>query len=259
MNIITPKKAFERMQADPNAVLVDVRETFEFADVHADGAKNIPLSILPLRIQELSGASEVFFICQSGGRSSQACLFAEKAGLQGASNVSGGTLAWVCDGLPTVGGSQFQQGSVRTMVLIVGAIVLAGALAMWSGLLSGEKSESDPASVSKSKSEASITRVPAKEFSQAVTQGEGTILDVRTPSEFAAGHIAGATLVDWNDPSFSSRVAELDRSKRYLVYCRSGNRSAQAVAAMRKMGFTDIVELQGGILSWEAAGLPVER
>lgn len=251
MNTITPKEAFKRLQVDPNAVLVDVRETFEFADEHADRAQNIPLAILPLRIQEISGASEIFFICQSGGRSGQAIAFAEEAGLHQVKNVSGGTLGWIDDGLPTTARTGFsQKGSIKTTTMIMGAIVLvAGALIMGNGLLAGNAPES----------EAHIERVPAQAFSQAVTRDEGTILDVRTLAEFTEGHIAGATVVDWNDPSFSSQVAELDKSKRYLVYCRSGSRSAQAVAAMREMGFTDITELRGGVIAWEAAGLPLER
>lgn len=254
MNTVTPKEAFERLQADPNSVLIDVRETFEFADEHADRAQNIPLAILPLRIQEISGASEIFFICQSGGRSGQATAFAEQAGLHQMKNVAGGTLGWIHDGLPTTtSAGSSQKGSIKTTTMIMGAIVLAGALIMGNGLLAGNVPESE------SEPEAHIERVPAQAFSQAVTQDEGIILDVRTPVEFAEGHIAGATVVDWNDPSFSSRVAELDKSKRYLVYCRSGNRSAQAVAAMREMGFTDIAELQGGVIAWEAAGLPLER
>ncbi len=252
MNTITPKEALERLQADPNAVLVDVRETFEFADEHADRAQNIPLAILPLRIQEISGASEIFFICQSGGRSGQATAFAEQSGLHQVKNVSGGTLGWIHDGLPTTAhtGSS-QKGFIKTTTMIIGTIVFAGALIAGNGLLAGSTPESEP--------EAHIERVPAQAFSQAVTQDEGTILDVRTPAEFAEGHIAGATVVDWNDPSFSSQVAELDKSKRYLVYCRSGNRSAQAVATMREMGFTDITELHGGVIAWEAAGLLLER
>lgn len=101
MNTITPKEAFEHLRSDPEAVLVDVRETFEFAAAHADRAQNIPLSILPLRIQEISGASEIFFICQSGGRSGQATAFAGKAGLPQVKNVSGGMSGWIHDGLPT--------------------------------------------------------------------------------------------------------------------------------------------------------------
>lgn len=251
MNTVTPKEAFEEMRRDPNVILIDVRETFEFADEHAEGAQNIPLALFPLRVDELPADSRIFFICQSGGRSAQATAFAQNKGLHGAKNVSGGTMDWIRSGLPTVapGGSSL-EGSIRNTTMLAGAIVLGGALLAW-GIVSSGNGESGSAT--------RVERVAAQEFSQAVGKEGSTALDVRTPAEFAEGHIAGASLIDWNDPSFPSKVAELDKSKRYLVYCRSGSRSAQAVAAMRKMGFTDITELSGGIIAWEAAGLPLER
>jgi len=85
------------------------------------------------------------------------------------------------------------------------------------------------------------------------------VLDVRTPAEFAAGHLAGAVLVDAQDPAFAQRVAELDPSVPYLVYCRSGSRSARAVSVMRGLGFTDLSELTGGLNAWTAAGKPVTQ
>lgn len=75
------------------------------------------------------------------------------------------------------------------------------------------------------------------------------LLDVRTPSEFAGGHMSGASNIDFNNPSFLSEIQKLDREKTYFVYCRSGNRSGQAVAIMRKEGFQNIHELQGGVVS----------
>ena len=83
------------------------------------------------------------------------------------------------------------------------------------------------------------------------------VLDVRTPEEFAAGHIDGAVMIDFRSPTFAADVAELDEEAPVFVYCRSGNRSAQAVAAMVGLGFTDITELDGGVIAWEAAGLPL--
>ena len=85
------------------------------------------------------------------------------------------------------------------------------------------------------------------------------ILDVRTPAEFAAGHIAGARLLDFNAPDFADRIKELPRDKTYLVYCRSGNRSAKAVQVMRDAGFSDLINMGGGMLDWEKTGLPVVK
>lgn len=61
------------------------------------------------------------------------------------------------------------------------------------------------------------------------------VLDVRTPEEFASGHLAGATMIDFSAADFTAKVSDLDRAKPYLVYCHSGNRSGQAVAAMTKL------------------------
>lgn len=79
-----------------------------------------------------------------------------------------------------------------------------------------------------------------------------TVIDVRTPEEFAAGHVEGALLIDVSAPDFAERIAELDPEGEYLVYCRSGNRSAQAVATMRDTGLD--VEDGGGLGDMEADG-----
>ena len=75
------------------------------------------------------------------------------------------------------------------------------------------------------------------------TYDRAIILDVRTPEEFAAGHLDGAVLVDIKDSSFDAKIAALDPSVPYVVYCRSGNRSAQAVERMKAVGFTDLADL----------------
>lgn len=83
------------------------------------------------------------------------------------------------------------------------------------------------------------------------------ILDVRTPQEFQAGHIAGAVNLDYYARDFPQKLAQLDKNKTYFVYCRTGNRSGNTVAMMRRMGFRHIYELRGGILNWVQAGFPV--
>ena len=74
-----------------------------------------------------------------------------------------------------------------------------------------------------------------------------TILDVRTPQEFAEGHIAGAVNVDVSAPDCAQQVSELDPEGTYAVYCRSGNRSRTAMAAMQDAGLSDVFGLEGGI------------
>lgn len=84
-----------------------------------------------------------------------------------------------------------------------------------------------------------------------------TVIDVRTPEEYVAGHIDGAELVDIQDPDFDVQIATLDQSKTYVVYCRSGNRSAVAAERMRDAGL--MVLDGGGLDDMSAAGWPVTR
>ncbi len=81
------------------------------------------------------------------------------------------------------------------------------------------------------------------EAANAAVFRDAIIIDVRTPEEFAAGHLDGALLYNVQDPAFDATSAELDPSIPYVVYCRSGNRSAQAVERMAAAGFTNLVDL----------------
>jgi len=101
-----------------------------------------------------------------------------------------------------------------------------------------------------------LTPVRAQEL---IADGGVQVLDVRTPEEFAAGHVKGATLIDFYEPDFAERIAELDRDTAYVVYCRSGNRSGKATALMAEQGFAAVSDVDGGVVAWQAAGLPLER
>jgi len=85
------------------------------------------------------------------------------------------------------------------------------------------------------------------------------LLDVRTRKEFDAERIAGAVMVDYNSPSFRDKIAKLDRSKSYLVYCRTGYRTNGAVKVMRELGFPNVIVFPGGITKWKEAGFPTAR
>jgi rhodanese-related sulfurtransferase len=95
------------------------------------------------------------------------------------------------------------------------------------------------------------------EFSSKVTEAGVITLDVRTPGEFNEGHIEGALLVDFESGNFENEIAALDKTKTYAVYCRSGSRSGQAVKIMSDAGFTNIYNLNGGVIDWANAGLPL--
>jgi rhodanese-related sulfurtransferase len=103
------------------------------------------------------------------------------------------------------------------------------------------------------------TTIEPQVFAAKVKDVEKVLLiDVRTPPEFAASHLANAVNIDWNSPDFDSKAATLDKSKTLLLYCKKGVRSAAAAKALRIQGFT-VFDLSGGIDGWRSAGLPVVK
>jgi rhodanese-related sulfurtransferase len=101
------------------------------------------------------------------------------------------------------------------------------------------------------------TSLSPQDFQELAGQPGVVTLDVRTPAEYASGHLAGAVNVDVESPDFSSQVSQLDPEASYAVYCRSGNRSKVAMDQMSAAGFTTMQDLDGGIVAWQAQGLPV--
>ena len=95
------------------------------------------------------------------------------------------------------------------------------------------------------------------EFSTKVAEAGVITLDVRTPIEFAEGHIEGARLIDFQSGNFENEIAALDKNATYAVYCRSGNRSGQAVKVMQDAGFINVFNMNGGVIEWANAGLPL--
>lgn len=104
-------------------------------------------------------------------------------------------------------------------------------------------------------SAAGVTSMNSSDFSKKIAEPGVVLLDVRTPMEFVEGHIEGATNIDFQSGSFESQIESLDKSATYAVYCRSGNRSGQAVKVMHDAGFHDVFHLDGGVIDWTNAGM----
>ena len=104
-----------------------------------------------------------------------------------------------------------------------------------------------------------VKHADAKQAAQFVTKTNVVVLDVRTPGEFNAGHIAGATNIDFLAGDFSEKLARLNREKTYLVHCGTGRRSTNCLPQLARLGFTNVVHLDGGFKAWQAAGQPVEK
>ena len=85
------------------------------------------------------------------------------------------------------------------------------------------------------------------------------IIDVRTPEEYASGHIEKAINLDYYSETFADELDKLDKDKTYLIYCRSANRSGKALDMMAELGFAEVYNMLGGMAQWEAVGLPTVK
>ncbi len=100
--------------------------------------------------------------------------------------------------------------------------------------------------------------ISGDEFASAINAGGNIqLIDVRTPGEYAGGHIGNAANIDINSDDFAQKVGALDKSKPVYVYCLSGGRSASAASALQQMGFQEIYNLAGGVMKWKAEGKPL--
>jgi rhodanese-related sulfurtransferase len=132
------------------------------------------------------------------------------------------------------------------LALTLGAVLTVGGLAACGA---------DDGAVASSAT--TVTDVDAAGFAELATDPTATVLDVRTPHEFAAGHLPGAVNIDSSAPDFADAVAELPKDETYLVYCQTSNRSGVATDRMVELGFTDVYDLKGGIVAWAGEGGPV--
>lgn len=100
----------------------------------------------------------------------------------------------------------------------------------------------------------------ADEFERGISNKDSVqVLDVRTPGEYASGHIKGSLLADWNDKEeFDRRIAFIDKNKPVYVYCLVGGRSSLAADKLRAAGYQNVFNLAGGIKAWKAANKPLE-
>ncbi len=150
---------------------------------------------------------------------------------------------------------------VRRGVALAVSVISSIGLAACGG--SDDTPAADPATVaadvSASDGRPAFGLVSTADAADLAVDPEVVVIDVRTPEEFAEGHIEGATLIDINSPTFGDEIDALDRDANYLVYCRSDNRSGQAVEIMQQIGFEQVWDMDGGIVVWSAEGRPVVR
>ena len=85
------------------------------------------------------------------------------------------------------------------------------------------------------------------------------ILDIRTLDEFNEARLADAIMVDFYAVDFADQLDALDKKVAYVMYCRTGNRSSDAVKTMKDLGFVEVYEIDGGIVNWIDQGYPIEN
>lgn len=96
--------------------------------------------------------------------------------------------------------------------------------------------------------------IKAAEFEKLRAKKKTVVLDVRSPEEFAKGHIPGALNADINSPDFTAKAAQFDKKQPILVSCHVGSRGAIAGAALARLGFKSVFNIEGGVDAWEKAG-----
>jgi len=87
-----------------------------------------------------------------------------------------------------------------------------------------------------------------EQFTSILKNDSVIVIDVRTAAEYQSGHLKGATIIDFRGSDFVDKINKLDKKRTYLLYCRSGNRSGQAMAIFKQNGFNKVYNQQGGII-----------
>ena len=134
-------------------------------------------------------------------------------------------------------------------ILIIGALLCVTILGVYYFAINTTKPEATDSPL-----------VSVQEVNKAMASKENvTIVDVRTPDEYKTGHLKNSVLLTLD--TIESKAAQVlpDKNQKLYVYCRTGVRSAQAVAELKQMGYTDVHSMEGGITSWQNSGYPVER
>jgi rhodanese-related sulfurtransferase len=116
------------------------------------------------------------------------------------------------------------------------------------------RGEQTKATAAAARAEGGFKEINAADFEKRRTKSKTVLLDVRSPEEFAKGHIPGAINADINSPDFTAKAAQFDKKQTILVNCHAGSRGAIASAELAKMGFKTVCNLEGGLDAWKAAG-----
>jgi len=121
------------------------------------------------------------------------------------------------------------------------------------------RGEQTKAAAAKARADGGFKEINAADFEKRRAKGKAPVLDVRSPEEFAKGHVTGAINADIHSPDFAAKAAQFDKKKPILVNCHLGSRGAIAAAELSRLGFKSVFNLDGGLDAWEKAGHHAEK
>ena len=226
---------FNKIIQDKNVTLVDVRTPKEYAEGHLKGAVNVDFKsrTFPDYINVIDKDKPVAVYCRSANRSGKAALIMQSLGFKKIYDLDGGIKAWKAANMPVTTDNNPANKKIQQLIK--------------------EKAFKAKNVVGKDH------QVGVDEFETLVKSGKVRLVDVRTPQEFAEGHIEGALNVDWKDRHFAENIQKVvGNEKPVAIYCRSGNRATRAMYAMDALGYNEIYNLEHGIKSWKAAKKPLK-
>jgi len=229
--------------ADKAPFLLDVREAAEIEkDGYIEGAVNIPVRDVLNNLDKLPGLDEPMVVyCGSGHRGGMMLSALKMLGYTNVRNLGGGLGGWKKANLPVVTGSMpAAPAAISTPIIADQAL-----FEMLNGFFTAMPDDFYSVKSDKLGEELTSATLPA-------------IIDVRTADEFAKdGYIEGAINVPFNDFFASLDQVPADKDARIVVLCASGHRGAIIMMALRLMGYTDVVNLAGGLGAWKTANMPV--
>jgi len=220
---------------EDGAALLDVRSPAEFAGGHVSGAVNIPVDQLPGGASKLDPQRAVVVYCRSGMRSAKAAKLLRQSGFQTVHDM--GSI------------SKWEGGNDLAKYAIAGIVLMGlgfGLSTVFSGGMPPTGSAMDEAA------RGHRAEIDVTELKKRLDAGDVVLIDVRTTAEYTSGHVAGARhipLAELNPADFGKETVH--------VMCRSGGRSSTGTDVLVGAGI-DAVNVEGGILAWQAAGFPVE-
>ena len=223
--------------------ILDVREVTEVeADGYIEGSFNIPVREVLSNLDKLPGLDEAIVVtCASGHRGSMVMSALKLLGYTNVRNLGGGVNAWKKAELPVVTGSMPEApASISTAIIEDQAL-----FDMLNGFLSNLPEGFYAVKADKLAEELAGTDLPA-------------IIDVRSKGEWDKdGNIEGSINIPFSDFFNSLDQIPADKDARIVVLCASGHRGGITMMALRLMGYTDVINLNGGLNGWKAAGMPV--